>query len=376
MAAPVKTFRALTVAALIFALLVTVVALPATVAAQQPANSSRPQLVLQTGHTDYVNEVAFSPEARWLASVGKIEEFSDGWGIVRFSDPATGQELAPPACSSPEFAAGAAEPVDLWGRRRAERAQAVPAERARLETCFVAETEPQRRNTVFSSDGKRFVTWDMTDNLIRIRDAQRGSLVQSLPGPSESYVALALSPDGRLLATFSHTPPRLRDPDYARLVDQIRSRSGLKKIPDPPFDSVVNVWDLATGKESQTWILPQGSSFSAPLFTADSRRLAASHKDGSVHFWDVSTAKEVMVLRVAKPSLSKPQIAFSSDGRWLAVGDVEDTAVKIWDLTAGREVVSLPGHSGGIHSLVFSPNGQWLATVAGDAAQVKLWELP
>src|SRR5262245_5972435 len=37
----------------------------------RPGLSGRPELILQTGHTQSVNAVAFSPDNRWLASGGK-----------------------------------------------------------------------------------------------------------------------------------------------------------------------------------------------------------------------------------------------------------------------------------------------------------------
>ena len=42
-----------------------------TSANTRPILSERPEMILQTGHTQSVNAVAFSPDNRWLASGGK-----------------------------------------------------------------------------------------------------------------------------------------------------------------------------------------------------------------------------------------------------------------------------------------------------------------
>jgi WD40 repeat protein len=57
-----------------------------TSANTRPILSDRPELILQTGHTQSVNAVAFSPENRWLASGGKDN-------VIKIWDLTTGNVL-------------------------------------------------------------------------------------------------------------------------------------------------------------------------------------------------------------------------------------------------------------------------------------------
>ena len=71
-------------------------------------------------------------------------------------------------------------------------------------------------------------------------------------------------------------------------------------------------------------------------------------------------------------------VAFSPDGRRLAsVGGLlsvhPDEEVKVWDAQTGQEILSLPGHVGGLRSVAFSPDGRRLAS-AGLDQTVKLWD--
>jgi WD40 repeat protein len=71
------------------------------------------------------------------------------------------------------------------------------------------------------------------------------------------------------------------------------------------------------------------------------------------------------------------EIAFSSDGRWLASGS-GDRTIKIWDLETLREHITLEtGHGGegpeqGVTTVAFSPDGTVLAS-GGYDGKVRLW---
>ncbi|KAM1176828.1 hypothetical protein ACFX1T_016324 [Malus domestica] len=66
-------------------------------------------------------------------------------------------------------------------------------------------------------------------------------------------------------------------------------------------------------------------------------------------------------------------LAMSPDGRYTASGD-EDGAMMMWDLSSGRCVTPLTGHTSCVWTLDFSGEGSLLASGSADCT-VKLWDV-
>lgn len=109
---------------------------------------------------------------------------------------------------------------------------------------------------------------------------------------------------------------------------------------------------------------PKGNLLAAPIFTPSQGLMALT-----VNLWRVPEGQSVttiVVSRRVQPFISSRQLAFSPDGRLLAVSYQEQGLGKvgIFTIANGRSVQTVTmGKSGWLitPSIIFSPDGRWLA---------------
>jgi len=235
-----------------------------------------------------------------------------------------------------------------------------------------------------SHDGRLMATEDAENNIV-IRST-RGAEIRTIKGDrppwDNSWVySIAFSPDDRTLAAaLDSRTVQLWDVDSGRVV---RTFSGASRTflymafsPDGRWlatggDSrTIDLWNVDTGKVVKT-LKGHRQDVYAVLFSSDGQWLASASKDKTVRLWDVSSGREVHTLTGHQSLVTS--LAFSPNERWLASSGWDKT-IKIWDVKAGREVQTLTGHTHQIYSLAFNSRGGWLATGSEDGT-IKLWRL-
>lgn len=178
-----------------------------------------------------------------------------------------------------------------------------------------------------------------TDHTVRLWNVTTKKATKIL-GDSDDFAVydMALSPDGKVIATWAgdKRPVRLWNTATGAL---ITTRSALKPggvfSPDSKFFAYadtygVELWNVTAGKVAK--ILDGGG----PLrFSPDSKTLAAGtwHTPSMVVLWDVSTGKESDVLPVPGRTDALTDLAFREDGRTLATADAKGT-VRLWDISS------------------------------------------
>lgn len=150
--------------------------------------------------------------------------------------------------------------------------------------------------------GGRLLISASHDATARVWDAQSGRLLHTLAGHRWKIQNLCIFPDGRRLATASG-------------------------------DGTVCLWDVETGKELRT-LSAEGKGVWSVVVSSNGRHLASGHYDGRVLLWDLDSESLPRVVDdLARDGFT--ELAFSPDGRHLAVCGGRNRYIYIWDIKTG-----------------------------------------
>lgn len=105
-------------------------------------------------------------------------------------------------------------------------------------------------------------------------------------------------------------------------------------------------------------------------WSPEGRRLATGTSGNLVRICDVSSGKELLTL--AGHTGVVRSVAWSPDGKWVASGSDDKTA-RLWDAETGKPVLTLSGHDGSVDSVAWSSDSLRLATGSWDKT-VGVWE--
>jgi WD40 repeat protein len=325
----------------------------------------------QQGHQSGVVSLAFSPDGQSLASGGApydatlhIWDLGTAKSKHRFTTPRQSVACVAYAPDGKVLAAGGGTPH--LGKTTDRDVRLYDPATGKLRRRFTAHPH-QIATLSFSPDSKTLATSGYRDHLIKLWDVSTAKELRRLAlfKPGDWVSTVSFSPNGKFLAAgawqgepiFWPLDPKGK-PSYLEY-EQPRACRFLAFATDGKTlvtaeigkSQVVRVWDVNDGGQ-----------------------LKLRHKH---LFWLEKTPKVVLDPKAVLPVtlLKHPftEAAVSPDAKMLATASKE--VIQVWDLSSGKELCRLFGHTADISSLAFSPDGKRLASGSWDTT-VLLWDVP
>ncbi|HEY9833612.1 MAG TPA: hypothetical protein V6D26_23875 [Stenomitos sp.] len=317
------------------------------------------------GHSDWVNNVSFSPDGQIIASASSDATIKlwckDGRELQIFQ----GHRYRVNSISfSPDGQTIASASSDctlkLWRLDGTE-----------LQT-FQGHND-WVNSVSFSPDGQ-IIASASSDGIVKLWHLD-GRELQTFQGHSIWSNSVSFSPDGQTLVSAGGDGTvklwRLDGTELQTFQDHSVGVYSASFSPDGQMiasansNCVVKLWRL-DGTELQTF---QGhsSAVRSLRFSPDGQIIASASNDGTIKLWRLDGTQLQMFKGHSNLVTS---VSFSPDGQMLASASADRT-VKLWRLDS-KKLQTFQGHSDWISSVSFSPDGQTIVSASGDGT-MKLW---
>jgi WD40 repeat protein len=354
--------------------------------AQESSNPNANAAVRRLGSTRFrhpkqLTSVAFVPGDKIIAS-------ADYYGNVYLWDRAGGQLLRQFAERPGHIIAvapdgkllatiGRSTSVQLWSVATGQLVRTLHA--GQRKTKFA----PQGHALAFSPDGKLLIA--ALHDAAHVWDVESGKEVAVLAGHKHPVSAVAYAPDGKMIATGdsvghapndfttapdstitlwdadTHKPLRSSAAHHGWIYSLAFSHDNKSLASASPYD--VCLWRVADGDK----LAKLESASGVVAFSPTANLLVTGHH---VTLWDAQTHEKQRELD-EEVSYGRG-LAFSADGKWLAVGN-KDGLIRLWNAATGKEITEPDAHQGLVRSLDFSPDGSLLASTSGHDGTLRLW---
>jgi WD40 repeat protein/serine/threonine protein kinase len=321
--------------------------------------------------------IEFSPDSRWLAAAGGLDDRVLLWNIENDAPVRALLGHGASVCGIAYSADGrylASTSADGTTRVWEPAATGLDARIAYTTTISDVVFDPHGEEVVAAADDGRVWSSDARTGVVRREYAGHTSIVNRVAITPDGTRIAAAAEDGTIrvwerdtgtlrvvlnTAEAGTAPGWLQDADpHPHQANQIAFHPGGRLLACAGENGNITVWDWEAGACVGV-LAAHHSRVPAVAFSPDGRVLASISHDAQLILWDTATHQVIRTIHAHPPG--GRTLAFSPNGRTIATGG-DDALIRLWDVTTGACLRTLEGHQQGVFSVCFSPDGRWLAS--------------
>ncbi len=332
------------------------------------------------GHTDWVDGLAFAPDASTLASASwdgtvKLWEVSGGHLMHTLDGHTDRVSRVAWSLDGRTLASGSRDhTIWLWDVEQGSYRAILRGHTAGV-------------NGIAFSPNSHSLLSGSEDGTLRVWDVTSGYCTRVMQGYASALYDLDWSPDGIQLVSggtdylvtvydvTESTPPRVLR-GHGGVVFGVGWSSDGERLASSEWDNAIRLWDPASGACLQVLQHPDdpGNYFYGLAWSPDGTRLASATYRRGVQAFEIDANHQRWVGRPF-PIWIRP-VAWSPDGTRL-VGGGDDGSVYIWDAEDGALLQALAGHQNMVTSVAWNPDGTRLASGGSgvEGGELFVWDL-
>lgn len=284
-----------------------------------------------SGHESYVYTVCFSPDGEYALSASadftiKLWNVETGYEIETFRGH---YDYVWSACFSPDgeyvLSGGDNGSLHLWD----------------VETSYILRSFAGHDSSIYdvdiSPDGKYGLSGSK-DNTMKLWDLENGNIVRTYYDTSDYYIYnISFSPDGNRIASTGGT--------------------------------TLDLWDVETGELVHRFSMNK-NIIGTFCYSPDGQYILAASYNNELWLWNADTYKEVMRFDENLETVTAVDISSNNE---LAVASFGEK-IYLLDMTTGKQLDILEGHTETIIDVCFSPDGKHVLS-SGQDFTLKLWQI-
>ncbi|KAL5503723.1 hypothetical protein ACEPAH_7794 [Sanghuangporus vaninii] len=214
------------------------------------------------------------------------------------------------------------------------------------------------------------------DRMIGIWDTGTGKQLSAPFNIIGKVRSMAVSPDGKLLATVSGLGTCIWNVDSGERVKKLNNVHVYSVGFSPDGKHVVSggygisIFSVDSGQP--IWAQGDTSFITSVILTPDGKRVISGSDDNAVRIWDVNGGTETASRASEAHTKTVRSVAFSADGKRIVSGSADYT-IRVWDADTGKHLLGpFKGHTDWVNSVSFSRDGKRVLSGSHDET-IRIW---